>query len=169
MFQQDRILVNWAANAHDRVFHRYRWFLFLIDPFSVFSTLARSEPPNKIQLVSARLRLIVEAAVRTPPAKLPRRAHSRPAAARRDARVYHGLNVSFHRRRMTSSQLGRRSGVRPSRRPRRPSCWVTCVLSALPRQLRSAIFLASRAAPSCENSQNFIPSENGKTGSAAQG
>jgi hypothetical protein len=115
MFQQDRILVNWAANAHDRVFHRYRWFLFLIDPFSVFSTLARSEPPNKIQLVSARLRLIVEAAVRTPPAKLPRRAHSRPAAARRDARVYHGLNVSFHRRRMTSSQLGRRSGVRPVR------------------------------------------------------
>jgi hypothetical protein len=62
----------------------------------------------------------VEAAVRTAPAKLPRSAHSRPAAAERVSRVRHGLNVGFHRRRMTSSQLGRRSGVRPPHRSRNP-------------------------------------------------
>lgn len=40
------------------------WFLSLVGHFSVFITLARSEPPGKTQLVSARLWLIAGAAVR---------------------------------------------------------------------------------------------------------
>jgi len=71
---------------------------------------------GKTQLVSAGSWLIAGERRSLHCGELARTSYSRPATAQRDARVPHGLNVGFPPRRITSSQLRRRSGVRPLRR-----------------------------------------------------
>lgn len=83
-------------------------FLFLVGHFSASVTQARSEP-NYFSASSWRNAVERRSLHLGELARGGRTAH-------RDARVCHGLNVGFQSRRITGSQLRRRSGVRPLRR-----------------------------------------------------